>query len=63
MTRIGTDEFFHDPRFIRVICGLSLFFRERVHVSSDGDFNVVQLASHTARISKNTMAYLESKDA
>jgi len=24
------DEFFHDPRFIRVIRGLSLFFRERV---------------------------------
>jgi len=30
MTRIGTDEFFHDPRFIRVIRGLSLFFREQV---------------------------------
>jgi len=31
MTRIGTDEFLHDPRFIRVIRGLSFFFRERVH--------------------------------
>jgi hypothetical protein len=44
-------------------CHRELHYGATVSVLPDGEFNVVQLANVTTRIHKNTITFLESRDA